>query len=89
VQQSSESPDCPRNQQLSWTRVAGVRPSAGAHDLWRHKILDRSLIKRSKIFGVEIHSRFDTKSVEIGLEPLVGPRAAHVVKMLEEIPIGV
>ena len=46
-------------------------------------------IRRSKIFGVEIYSRFDTESIEIGLQPLVGACATHVVKMLEEIPIGV
>jgi hypothetical protein len=27
-------------------------------------------IRQSKIFGVEIHSRFDTESIEIGLQPL-------------------
>jgi len=48
--------------------------------LGKRKILD-SLIRRSKIFGVEIHSRFDTESIEIDLEPLVGSGASHVVKM--------
>ena len=62
---------------------ARVRP-----DLGKHKILD-SLIRRSEIFGVEIHSRFDAESIEIGLQPLVGPRAPHAVKMQQKIPISV
>jgi hypothetical protein len=64
-----------RNQDWFDDTVACVRPGLG-----RHKMLD-PLIKRSKIFGVEIHSRFDTESIEIGRQPLVGPRAPHVVKM--------
>ena len=47
---------------------------------------NRSLIRRSKIFGVEIHGQFDAEPIEIGLEPLVGPCATHAVKMLQKIP---
>jgi CBS domain-containing protein len=60
-----------------------------APHLRRRKILDWCLISRSKIFGVEIHSRFNIETIEIGLQPLVGPCAPHVVKMQHEIPIGV
>jgi hypothetical protein len=70
---------------LKMRSVASMRVAAGARTrargaLGRHKMLD-PLIRRSKIFGVEIHSRFDTESIEIGRQPLVGPRAPHVVKM--------
>jgi hypothetical protein len=47
------------------------------------------LAQESKIFGVEIHSRFVAESIEIALQPLVGPLATHVVKVSQEIPVGV
>ena len=43
----------------------------------------------SKIFGIEIHGRLDAESMEISFNPLVGPGAPHVAKVLQEIPIGV
>jgi hypothetical protein len=45
--------------------------------------------RRSEIFRVEVHGRFHTYSIEIGLQPLVGPCTTHVVKMQQEIPIRI
>ena len=46
-------------------------------------------IRQSKISKVEINSRLDAELVEIGFKPLVGPGTPYVVKVLQEIPIGV
>jgi hypothetical protein len=43
----------------------------------------------SKISGIEIDSWLDAESVEIGLKPLCGLGTPDVVKVLQEIPIGV
>jgi hypothetical protein len=48
-----------------------------------------TLVRQSKISRVEINSGLDAESVEIGFKPLVGPGTPYVVKVLQELPIGV
>jgi hypothetical protein len=44
---------------------------------------------RSKIFLLEVDGRFHADAVKIGIEPFLGTRAACVMKVHQEIPIGV
>jgi hypothetical protein len=63
----------------------GTRPRIDLVDV----VTPGTLVRQSKISRVEIDSRLNAESVKIGFEPLVGPGAPHVAKVLQEIPIGV
>jgi hypothetical protein len=76
---------------LSFADPADVEPLAAHLGLTPRDSLPtrKRAIPRSKIFCVKIHGRFDTESIEIGLQPPVSPFATLVVKKPQEIPISV